>query len=148
MSLTALLTRLEMRDEQAYTSMINSYADAMFRYGSRFVPDKNFVSDCIQDVFVDLWDSRVKLKEVQLKPYLFKALRRRILGRQSAADPAHSAQDNYVFVMESDVAATSVQKELLYLRLYEGLGPGQIALIMDLNKDNLTNLSLNSHKMM
>lgn len=135
-SLVALFTRLEAREEQAYTSMINTCADAMFRYGIRFVPDENFVRNCIQDVFVDLWDSREKLKEVALKPYLFKALRRRVLLQQLAADDASCVEKNYAFTMEPDFQATPAQKELLYLRLYEGLDPDQITMIMDLNREN------------
>jgi DNA-directed RNA polymerase specialized sigma24 family protein len=146
-SLIALFTRMETREEQAYRSMINTCADAMYRYGIRFVPDNRFVRDCIQDVFVDLWDREEKLKEVQLKSCLFKALRCRILQQQSAAGGEHSLGENYIFAMESDVAATSVQKELLYLRLHEGLHPDQIASIMNLNTENLPNLTLNGHKM-
>jgi RNA polymerase sigma factor (sigma-70 family) len=137
----------------------------MFRYGIRFVGDDDFVKDCIQDVFFELWNRREKIRQAEsVKSYLFKALRLRIFREKSKWKTLESLEDNYEFVIEfdTDTEANIIkqelseeiclklrrildglpkrQKEILYLRFYEGMDQDKIAEIMGLNRQSVYNL--------
>jgi DNA-directed RNA polymerase specialized sigma24 family protein len=141
-SLEALWSHFGRGDKQVNTEMIHTCANSMFRYGIRFVPGTNFIRDCMQEVFVDLWDNREKIEAGQIKTFLFKALRAEIFRRRLGGRVDTSMQDDHAFPMEFDLDSPPGRKELLYLRLYEGFAPDQIAEIMGLNKENFANLTL------
>jgi len=135
----------------------------MFRYGVRFVDDDDFVKDCIQDVFFELWNRRDRIRQAEsVKAYLFKALRLRIFREKAKWKTAESLEDNYEFIIEFDAEANIIQqelseeiclrlrkilehlpkrqKEILYLRFYEGMDQDKIAEIMGLNRQSVYNL--------
>ena len=83
-----LLRRGEMKGlEMVYNSMV----DEMHRYGMGVCSNSAFVKDCIQEIFVDLWKYRSKLKQTEnVKAYLFKSLGNRIrraVGQDLGAYP-------------------------------------------------------------
>jgi RNA polymerase sigma factor (sigma-70 family) len=135
----------------------------MYRYGIRFIDNPDFVRDCIQDVFFELWNRREKIRQAEnVKAYLYKALRMRIFREKSKWQQPVSIEDNYQFVVEFDVESSIIQqeltqeiylklqrmlgnlpkrhKEILYLRFYEGMTQDKIAEIMDLNRQSVYNL--------
>jgi RNA polymerase sigma factor (sigma-70 family) len=55
------------------------YAEEMFKVGMALVPDRDFVWDCVQDVFVDLWKYHQNLASTdQVRLYLYKSLSNKI----------------------------------------------------------------------
>jgi RNA polymerase sigma factor (sigma-70 family) len=63
----------------AFETLMGKYGRILFAYGSKYSMDKEFVKDCIQDLFLDLWQKRDALNEtVVVKAYLLASLRRRI----------------------------------------------------------------------
>lgn len=66
--------------ERSVLSMIyGAYIENMFAYGMSIVANRDFVKDCIQDVFVDLWKYRANLSATDnIKFYLLKSLRNKI----------------------------------------------------------------------
>jgi RNA polymerase sigma-70 factor (ECF subfamily) len=68
-------------DETAYACIYRGYAPLLYSYGLKLVNNKDLVKDCIQDLFVEMWDSKKKLGDVKtIKPYLFKAIRRKVIN--------------------------------------------------------------------
>jgi RNA polymerase sigma factor (sigma-70 family) len=135
----------------------------MFRYGIRFIKDEDFVQDCIQNIFFDLWTRRDKIGQTDaVKSYLFKSLRTRIFRDKAKWKSLESIEDDYEFIVEFDVETTLIkeelsqeinhklhlildklpkrQKEILYLRFYEGMEQEKIAEIMGLNPQSVYNL--------
>jgi RNA polymerase sigma factor (sigma-70 family) len=150
-------------DEVSYTSLMRIFTRPMYRYGIRFINDPDFVQDCIQDVFFELWNRREKIRQAEcVKSYLYKALRMRIFRERSKWKQALPIEDNYEFLMEFDAESNIInrevsqevynklqkildklpkrQKEILYLRFYEGMSQETIAGLMDLNKQSVYNL--------
>jgi RNA polymerase sigma factor (sigma-70 family) len=139
------------------------FTNPMYRYGIRFVENEDFVKDCIQDVFFELWNRRERISQTEsVKSYLFKALRLRIFREKSKWKHPEALDDNYEFMMEFDAESNIIkqeltdeicsklhkildnlpkrQKEILYLRFYEGLDQDKIAEIMELNRQSVYNL--------
>jgi RNA polymerase sigma factor (sigma-70 family) len=158
-----LWSDFRLGNEISYAELMRIFSNPMYRYGIRFVDDPDFVKDCIQDVFFELWNRRDKIRQAEcVKSYLYKALRLRIFRERSKWKPAEFIEGNYEFMIEFDVESNIIneeasreiyyklqkildnlpkrQKEILYLRFYEGMSPEKIAEVMDLNRQSVYNL--------
>lgn len=158
-----LWSRFRMGDELAYTSLMNRYIRPMYNYGYRFCQDSDFVKDCVQEVFLELWKKHTKVNFTpSVKWYLFKSLRLRIFRDQTAWQRNELLDENYNFLVEFNIEsqlieATGVQeqsskitaalnnlpsrqREILYLRFYEDLNFEQISSLMGINRQSVHNL--------
>jgi RNA polymerase sigma-70 factor (ECF subfamily) len=79
-------------DKESFLVIYHSYYQALFCYGFSLSVDRALTKDCIQELFVELWNTRSSLnKEVKnVRSYLFTWLRRKIsrelsrLGKETA----------------------------------------------------------------
>ncbi|UZR97818.1 RNA polymerase sigma factor [Chondrinema litorale] len=65
-------------DRKAFEKVYKLYHPLLYNYGCQFRIDSSVVDDFIQDIFIDIWNSRERLNIKQLKPYLFKCLRNKL----------------------------------------------------------------------
>jgi RNA polymerase sigma factor (sigma-70 family) len=67
-------------DREAFLALYQSHYQALFCYGFSLSADKELTKDCIQELFLEIWNKRPSLeKEVRnVKSYLFTWLRRKI----------------------------------------------------------------------
>lgn len=73
-------------DQSAFGEIYAQYAPRLFNYGMKLDRDMSLVEDSIQDLFVDLWNSRKKVsRTTSVKFYLFKALRYKIIGNKKVS---------------------------------------------------------------
>ena len=141
-------------DEESLIYIYRRYADDLFNYGCQFSGRKEYLRDCIQELFCDLIDQRKKLSPVQsVKGYLFASLKRRILRglkREEKVRYRDTATNN--FEIEFSIKSVSLsqtfnkedyaiiekqlntlpvlQREVILLHFYEGLSYREIAEIM------------------
>lgn len=55
------------------------YSQELFSYGMAIKPNRSFIKDCIQELFMDLWKYRERITQTDnVKIYLFKSLSNRI----------------------------------------------------------------------
>lgn len=150
-------------DPVAFTALIEKYSNPLFGYGNRFIQDKDFIKDCIQDVFFELWNRRQNINPTaSVKSYLFKSLRLRIFREKGKWTSSETLADDYCFEIEFNVETKLIeaqtadefrlkmthllntlpkrQKEILYLRFYEGLDHTRISQVMGLSKQSAYNL--------
>lgn len=161
-----------MGDRYALASLLQSYYPDLFHWGMRLHADREFVKDCIQELFVNLWKIQATIGVVEnVRSYLLVVLKTRML-RELAKTPApHSfpLSETYSFSVEfaADIRLIEEeheiyqlrnvervlnqlpqrQKELIYLRFYQNLSFEQIAEVMHLGRQSVYNLlqkSLNS----
>ncbi|WP_020597039.1 RNA polymerase sigma factor [Spirosoma panaciterrae] len=159
-----LWQRFRSGDSVAFDQLVQAYYSVLFRYGIRFHPDEEYIKDCIQDVFVELWQRRQTVRETEfVKFYLLKSLRRRIFrGKAKWGTNWESVQENYLFEVEfsienqlitQEIAHDQVrqletllnqlskrQKEVIFLKFYQGLTHEQIAEVMVLNRQSVYNI--------
>lgn len=69
-------------DRNSFEEIYMEFADHLFAYGSKITTDRELLKDCIQDLFIDLYKYRPKLKNPELLEfYLYKSLKRSIIKR-------------------------------------------------------------------
>ena len=67
-------------DQNAFLTIYQNHYQALFCYGISITADKELTKDCIQELFLEIWKTRLTLnKEVDnIRSYLFTWLRRKI----------------------------------------------------------------------
>ncbi len=153
-------------DEDAFAQLMELHYAALLNYGSRFQKDREFVKDCIQDLFLELWKCRETLGEVLTpRSYLLVSLRRKLLretGRIRWFREAREVSSDYSFEVQLAIESylihneiqhedlkklrrsleqvTKRQREAVYLRFYQELSYEEIARTMGINYHSAVNL--------
>jgi RNA polymerase sigma factor (sigma-70 family) len=163
----ALLWQALKRSEKAaFEILLKKYYAVVLNYGVRFYRDKEFVKDCVQDLFVEIWNRREYLSDViSVKSYLLQSLRKNIIRESTRlkwfreADKISEEQDfNVEFDIETYLISreleneslqklrseldnlTKRQREAIFLRFTQDLSYEEIANIMDINYRSVVNL--------
>jgi RNA polymerase sigma factor (sigma-70 family) len=163
----ALLWQALKRSEKAaFEILLKKYYTVVLNYGVRFYRDKEFVKDCVQDLFVEIWNRREYLSDViSVKSYLLQSLRKNIIRESTRlkwfreADKISEEQDfNVEFDIETYLISreleneslqklrseldnlTKRQREAIFLRFTQDLSYEEIANIMDINYRSVVNL--------
>jgi RNA polymerase sigma factor (sigma-70 family) len=170
-----LWKRFKEGDEQAFAGIFHLYHRKLCHYGYRIVPDKDVVKDCVQELFIHLWNNRERLEYTgAIHFYLIKSLRGRmlrILNNQKKAaaesltleDASHEFQ---LFSIEDSLIADQSQREqheqllkainnlsrrqreVIYLRFFLDLDYQQIAETMSLNYQVTRNYACQAVKLL
>ena len=153
-------------DRPAFNYIFQKYVKLLYAYGGKVTKDQNLVEDCIQDLFVELWQRRDSLSDVNsIKFYLLKSLRRRIIRKLSSEKVLISQDidtiDSYSEVeypLESKMIEEQLayeqheklfkamsllskrQREAIYLKFYEKISYEQLAEIMNLGIKSAYNI--------
>ncbi|MCL6268218.1 RNA polymerase sigma-70 factor [Flagellimonas myxillae] len=78
----ALLDRLQKNDERALTELYDRYWDSAFLAIYNVLKDKKLCEDVIQDVFLDIWNRRRKIKiRTTFKSYFFSCVRYQVFAQ-------------------------------------------------------------------
>ncbi|RHR94676.1 RNA polymerase sigma factor [Parabacteroides sp. AF14-59] len=149
-------------DNDSFELIYKNYADILFRYGIQFTSNESLVKDAIHDVYVKLYNDRLRLKtEVNIKFYLFTCLKNHLynlLKRELFFDKVDLEEGEYLDpCAEEQVTVTLNQKELqqtvrkvlsmltdrqreiIYYRYMEELSIEEIAILMDMNYQSVQN---------
>jgi len=151
-------------DEHAYTELARRYYRTLFQYGQRFTHNMQLIEDVIQDLLVHLWLHRATINETpSVKFYLIKAFRHRMLktikplseetGLTDECDnllSEFSSEENWIG-RENDLALkkqvhTAIhqlparQQEVIYLRFFQNLMPEEIAGLLAINAQSVSNI--------
>jgi RNA polymerase sigma factor (sigma-70 family) len=72
--------------ELAFSQIIDSHYNLLFNYGRKFKNDPDFIKDCLQDLFVELWQNKENLSNTpSVKHYLLKSFRRKVIRETQKA---------------------------------------------------------------
>lgn len=156
---------LKADDERAFEVLFERYYPQLCAYGTSLLPHPERVQDCAQNVFMDLWLYRHSLSDkVLVKTYLLASMRKRIarlnerdhffrhstsldsvefsipfsIEDQLIADEETAAKVQHLNQLLNALPAR--QKEALYLRYHQGLEIEQIAEILGVNHQSVSNL--------
>jgi RNA polymerase sigma factor (sigma-70 family) len=149
----------------ALAKIMEGYYPDLYHWGMRLRPEKEFVKDCIQEMFLTLWKLQGTIRDVEnVRSYLLVMLKTRILRELSYKSVTHQMQlsDEYAFSVEFAADLRLIeeehevyqvrkleqlvnrlparQKELIYLRFYQSLSFEQIAEVMQLGRQSVYNL--------
>jgi RNA polymerase sigma factor (sigma-70 family) len=157
---------LKRSEKAAYEILLKKYYPIVLNYGVRFYKDKEFVKDCVQDLFIEIWNRREYLADVvSVKSYLLQSIRKNIIRESSRLKwfrEADKISDDHDFDVEFDIETylisrevenellqklrfeldklTKRQREAIFLRFNQELSYEEIAIIMDINYRSVVNL--------
>lgn len=164
-------------DPTALGQLYDAHIRSLLRYGHRICHDTDLVRDAVQDVFVELWEYRQQLADVQNeKFYLFRMLKSHLsrqLGRRGRSvelfgdEPADEALtvESFMIGQETDEQLrrqlnealrqlTARQQQAVLMRFYDGFSYDEIADLMAISYQGVVNLiykatlSLRKHLLM
>lgn len=145
-------------DRQAFLTLYDQYFPVLFRYCRQITPATQLIEDTIHDLFVSLWERRHHLSEVQsIKPYLITSARRLII-QQLKKDPGEELTDKLSIPPFELIINTTVpcdlaqalqelnekQREVLFLKFYNGLSYQEISEVMNLRLDTVYKIAKRS----
>ena len=161
-----LLERLQQNDEEALALLMKMYYDNLYNYAARFTKDDGLIKDCIQEVFISLWQRRETVSEILSPKYYFlRAIKNKVLKslhRHVRKINPDQLQEDYDFFHEFSIERVMIEKqiseekaarlrktssllskrqiEIIYLKYYQYLDHGQIAELMNISRQSVYNL--------
>ncbi len=166
---TALWLLFKTGNKEAFSKLYQFHIKSLIAYGAKLCDDEELLKDNIQDLFIELWNSRENLADVDcVKFYLFKALRYKLIRSEKVRQSQYifsknfSESANTYNTFEQSVESEMIEKELLdsqisslqkaiksltkrqqeaiQLRFYQGFTNDQIAELMGMNYQSVSNL--------
>ena len=160
------LQRLQNNDEQALALLMERYYSELYNYATSFNRDPTLAKDCIQEVFISLWQRRDNAATIlSPKYYLLRAVKNRILKsvhRNTRVTDTLILEKEYSFFCEFSIEKMIIEKqlseekairlkkiittlsrrqqEIIYLKYYQHLEHGQIAELMNITTQSVYNL--------
>ncbi|WP_373494823.1 RNA polymerase sigma factor [Aquiflexum sp.] len=85
---------LKNGEKDGLEGIYKMFSQELFRHGMAIKPNRSFIKDCIQELFIDLWKYRNNLKTTDnIKLYLFRCLSNKI-HKEIARDKNRYSQDD------------------------------------------------------
>lgn len=151
-----LWAALKSGDRNALNEIFRLHYLSLYHYGVKLCHNESLVKDCLQDLFVYIFENRENLSDVKvIRYYLFKAFRRRLLDQLQKnrrwALRDHQSLEVYLSPYEIEVddpeysgrkrelltrminKLPARQKELIYLRYYKEVPLDEIANILSMS---------------
>ena len=156
-------------DREAFGQLFKRHYSALCQYGVKLCTDPMVVEDCIQELFVELWQNKSGVRVHSVKAYLLTSVKYKLFKFHRENPPGGSldemknnsgfqlGHDNFIIDREDDRKRAdtllgalnqlpSRQKEIIYLRIYQGLGYEEISEVMGINYQVARNLFSQSIK--
>jgi len=154
-------------DRDAFASIYRLHNISLIAYGLKLCPDRDILKDQIQELFVELWHSRENLSPTNsVKFYLFRALRNKLIRQEKnhhsrnamirwvsrlnstlLEQPVETAivekeiHESHMALLKEALKELSVrQQEVIQLRFYQGFSNQEIADLMNMNYQSVSNL--------
>lgn len=162
-----LWQQIKNSSEFGLRKLVEKYFNSLQNYGYKFVRDEDFVKDCVQEVFIEIWSRRDRISTPDsVRAYLLSCVRKRVLRegyrqRINRDDEPMDLENDLSFVefspewsvIEQESLAETTQRisdslnqlpkrqrEVIYLRYYQNLERDEIADIMGVNPQSVSNL--------
>lgn len=152
-------------NDEAFSLLFETYIDPLHRYGLKFVSDEDIVKDCIQDLFIKLYNNRESLSSTtNPKFYLLLSLKNMILDTLSKnkrityvspgdlpfiasqyykVDETNDEDDQEEIRLKFEQVLSMLnprQKEAIYLRFQLDLSYEEISDLLGINYQSARNL--------
>ena len=79
-----------------FSQLYDKHVDSLFSFGSKFTSDRELIKDCIQDVFVKLFNKKETLDKVcNIESYLYVSL----LWNNTSTTCRHASSRLYTYII-------------------------------------------------
>lgn len=133
-------------DVRTYNSIVDEWADRLFRFAYSMCKNKDDANDVVQDAFTKLWEKKDTVNEAKVKSYLFTTAHHKMIdmfrrgNRFGEMDKAAMqlsytpvSHDLQAVLQEALNKLPEIQKSVVLLRDYEGYSYEEIAEITALS---------------
>lgn len=153
-------------DRKALEMLYQKYYSLLLNYGLKCNSDKELIEDCIQDLFINLYqNTSINTANITVRSYLLRALRNNLIYKLSSRKEENSLDDSSFRIptnedlfeqlfpkndhdlllgrqlLDAISQLSPNQKSILYLRYVKELSYKEIADIMDINVQSSMNLA-------
>ncbi|TLV02079.1 RNA polymerase sigma factor [Dyadobacter luticola] len=163
-----LWKELVLGSEQALGALMHIHYRSLVNYGQKFIKDEEFLKDCIQEMFIEVWNRRGALSSPNnVRAYLFTSLRRKVyreghklqlFEHHDMADAETTGSTDIEFspewwLIEEESLAERTrkmgdllnllpkrQREVIYLKYYQELSREEIAQVLTISPQTVSNL--------
>lgn len=147
--------------DDAFYRLYEQYFDVLYQFGNQFSKDKEFIKDCIHDLFLDLYKYRANLSQTDsIKFYLLRSFRRKIHSEKLKILPfiydynfadftqkqvssfedtlisSENRKENLQLLNEAMKRLTDRQREGLSLKFVQNLTYPEIAEMLDMSVES------------
>ncbi len=164
--LISLWMEVKKGDRQAFNTLCEHHYRMLFNYACTLTKDRELIKDIIQDLFLSLWEKRNTLGDIHaMSIYLIKALRNNLIyhhrkNKFNFVENYFEAEDEYLSDfsnIEGEIISAEIysqnekrvrkaiellpkrQREVLFLKFYQGKTYDEIAGIMSINSQSVSN---------
>lgn len=152
---------LRKNNKAAFSVLYNRHIKSLLRFGLKLSTDQELVKDCLQELFTEFWKKRTTLPEVvQVKIYIFKALRYKLLRAVSNSNKSRmynlddllkdltttqlieheTSLERKRILKEQLKKLPERQREVIHLRYFQNLKNEEIAEVINVNYQSVSNL--------
>jgi RNA polymerase sigma factor (sigma-70 family) len=157
-----LWQRFKQGDKDSFGELFRRNYSLLINYGNHLCRDHELLEDCIQELFLEIWQSRANGDIQSVRSYLLKALKYKIYKKYNgrAKNSIEEVNDSLAFEVSHEnflitteeekfraMKLTSAiallpnrQKEIVYLKLYQGLSYEELSEVMQINYQAARNL--------
>jgi RNA polymerase sigma factor (sigma-70 family) len=160
----ALWQQFKSGDSHAFRIVYTRYYKILLRYGNKISLDTELVMDTVHDLFVNLWNRKNHLSDIDnIEPYLKTSLRHELVRRVADSRSKLSFDDSPELVHQFEISSFTYQHEslekeetfvrlekavqslsprvleALKLRYFDKLGNQEIARRMGINYQSVNN---------
>jgi RNA polymerase sigma factor (sigma-70 family) len=168
---TNLWLQFKNGNRNAFAEIYKIHINSLLAYGAKLCNDEGILKDNIQDLFIELWNGRENLANVECaKFYLIKSLRYKLIRAEKKRQlqiSTDSISDENIYkrvevsvdseIIEKETRNSQIntvrkainilskrQQEVIQLRFYQGFSNEQIAELMQMNYQSVSNLIYSS----
>lgn len=160
-----LWNQARLGSREAYAQLCESHYRTLFNYGLNFTKDRELVKDVIQDLFLYLWEKRNVIGEINVMTiYLIRATRNNLISqlRKNQWNVLYDNFDSEEELTDEQTIESSLieyerysqneqrmrkaiellpkrQREVLFLKFYQGVSNTDIANLMNINNQSVSN---------
>ncbi|WP_276166443.1 RNA polymerase sigma factor [Zobellia alginiliquefaciens] len=142
-----LIEGLKNGDEIAYVHLIEQYHNRLCNYANSLIKDDLIAEDIVQNVFVQIWEKRKKLKhELSLESYLYKSVHNKFIDEYRKGKAVMALEKKYMTALELAIdEKDEVQEQKILTILFDAihqLPPKCKQIFLMSKKEGLTNIEI------
>jgi RNA polymerase sigma-70 factor (family 1) len=107
-----LLQQLSQNDQAAFTAIYERYWKSLFREAMNVLRSQKEAEDCVQELFVSLWNRRQALSITSLRAYLHTAIRYQCIDRIEKDMIRGGYLEDFTTYLEANQTMPSIEEEL------------------------------------
>ncbi len=156
---------LRKGNDIAFSTLYKKYVQSLFNYGMHIHPNRDLIKDCIQELFVKIWEKRASLGSIEkVSFYLFRSFKNLLFQKIETSSKKSTLTQDLMDQMASELPVenlyinsemvdqriirlkkavlllTDRQREVILLKFFQGFEVKEIAEIMNLSIPGVHNL--------